>query len=137
MKKIFSIVMVLSLFISFFGFFLFTTPAEAAGTVVWMGTNDRGVYEGNHYFEVYFQSNDPYKDCSPYWGNNGWINIWLTSSPGVYQSYAGPSGYSNHVCQVNIYAPSGSGQKYAYFYWSNYDVLYGSDSGTLTHSYVF
>jgi len=136
MKKLSALTMMLSVFVFVFSSFLFATPAQANG-LVFLGTNDMGDCGGNHYVEFYFESNDPDKDCRPYAGDNGdlYVKLNKSMSPGVSQSYAGVSGYSNHVCQVNVYAPSGSGFKNVRFTWGGFDVWSGTYGPHTFYSY--
>src|SRR6185369_15940420 len=77
-----------------------------------VGTNDRGNIGGNHYLEVYLQSTDSMENCYPYSGADGYMVVWYSGNDSnVTESYSGVSGYDTHVCQVNVYAVNGSGQK--------------------------
>lgn len=85
---------------------LVATAANAYPTLA--GIVDRGDSGGQHYYEVYFNV-DPGFYCS----SSSEI-VYATSTPpdySVVSSYAGPSGYSQYVCQVNIHSATGSGSK--------------------------
>ena len=86
------------------------TIAHAAPSLA--GIRDAGLYGGNHYFEIYWTL-DAGDTCSTIAnGNWEWVDMlqgaWGWKAP-VYQSYAGPSGYSPLVCQVNIYSQNNTG----------------------------
>jgi hypothetical protein len=108
------------------------------------GYHDDGVYNGNHYFEIYWYSGDRFIDCTPTVGNDGTITVdysYATEPSGgswvpaydVTRSWAGQSGFSQHECQVNVYAPNGAGVRAIYYTWSiNGTVQPGNPSYAFT-----
>jgi hypothetical protein len=93
------------------------------------GYHDDGVYNGYHYFEIYWYSGDPHIDCSPTVGSDGTITVdyayaqqlgsgsWVPAYD-VGRSYAGQSGFSQRECQVNVYAPNGAGLRAIFYTWA-------------------
>ncbi len=97
------------------------------------GTIDRGVYDGEHYYEVYWTLPKGETCLNPNSGpatgtsTTSQESIYLVHSQalsdtyqGVDQSYVGPSGGSSSVCQVNVHAPAGSGPALLWFDYGTY-----------------
>lgn len=80
-----------------------SSSALAYPTLV--GTVDDGVANGQHYFSYYFAL-DPSYACERYFSE--WVEV-VSSSPAVTTSYTGAAGFSNTYCQINVFAPAGSG----------------------------
>ena len=78
---------------------------------------DRGDYQGNHYWELYWTLPQGYtcpKPSAQAAGNQDFVYLAHSSSQ-VQQSYAGASGYSPLVCQVNVYDRTNNGPNMVWF----------------------
>lgn len=109
-----------------------TLPAYSSGPT-FISTNDRGVYGGNHYWEIYFAlpAGDTCISASTlvsHGPNN--IAVYLAPGSSVSESYAGPSGFSNNVCQVNVYAPAGTSTASMQFDYNTYVDTHIEGTGT-------
>jgi hypothetical protein len=90
--------------------------AAASAEPYLIGYDNRGSTGGQHYYELYFNV-DPGYVCGDGPGTEI-VTIVLTYLPNAaYESYIGPSGYSKYVCQINVYAPTGSGYHGLSFIW--------------------
>ena len=95
-----------------------TTLSAFAGGPTSVTAVDRGNYQGNHYWELYWTL-PPGFTCpfpaAPPVGIQDFVYLAHTSDSTAQQSYAGPSGYSLFTCQVNVYDRAGSGPTQLWF----------------------
>ncbi|HVO32579.1 MAG TPA: hypothetical protein VMU17_01610 [Elusimicrobiota bacterium] len=104
---------------------IWMTAAAAWAAPTLAGTNDRGDYGGKHYFEIYWTTDSGYVCSVPPSGPGGsgsYEMVTISPPPPVTVTYDGTSGYSEGVCQVNVAAPPGTGNRtmlFSYNSWSN------------------
>src|SRR5579872_6163332 len=102
-----------------------TTLTGSSGGPTSVIPNDRGLYAGNHYWETYWALPPGYtcidaKTLVSHGPSNLAVYLVTPSSSTVSQSYAGPSGFSPNVCQVNVYAPAGTPMTDLQFNYNSY-----------------